>query len=707
MKIVKSCALPLLVAVLLTLVWSNRLTAQTSSRESIYITMPDSVKVAVDVFLPQITAGQQIPAVIRSTRYWRAFDIINPQFIDDDTALEGEFWNTFGYAFVVVDARGSGASFGSRTSPWSGDEINDLGEVSDWIAAQNWSNSKIGSFGVSYDGNTAEFTGSVGRSEVKVIAPHFSDFDPYLDLAIPGGVKNVTFVQAWSEFNELLDANDICGVVGADPGDCPSIKEFIVSGVRPVDADPDRTMLDEAILQHANNLVVGDAIQSVVYKDDLFGSVEMKDFSPYAFRQDIEQSGVAYFAQAGWFDAGTANGVLTRFHTFSNPQFTVIGPWGHGSEDALDPFHPGGIDSVSVEEQYVQLEAFMAPYLKETTPPQAQNQILYYTLNEGAWKTTDVWPPADVVNETLFFSADGKLAENPSQSSDAFDSYTVDFTATTGVGGRWLQDNDKLITDRQFEDQKLLTYTSEPLTENLEITGHPQVKLFVRSSESDGTFIAYLEDVAPDGRVTYITEGILRALHRQVSNGTPPYHQFGPYHSYLAADGAPIPANEIVELHFTLQPTSVMLEPGHRIRVAIAGHDADTFERIPTSGTPVLDMQRSAAFPSQIILPIVTGTPLGFGDENTALPENFSLKQNYPNPFNPSTTISFGMAIPGQVTVKVFDLQGRQVATVVDGNLTSGEHQFTFNAAELASGTYFYQLQAGNFTTSRKMVLMK
>ncbi|MEL6822704.1 MAG: CocE/NonD family hydrolase, partial [Calditrichota bacterium] len=195
MNVFKMKVLPILVALLLLLTWSNHLHGQTDSRESIYLQMPDGVKVAVDVFLPQVAVGNTIPAVIRSTRYWRAFDIINPNFVDDDAAQEGEFWNTSGYALILVDARGSGASFGSRVSPWSQDEINDLGEITDWITSQNWSNGKVGAYGNSYDGNTAEFTASTNRSAVKVVAPQFSDYDPYSDLAIPGGVRNVTFIQ--------------------------------------------------------------------------------------------------------------------------------------------------------------------------------------------------------------------------------------------------------------------------------------------------------------------------------------------------------------------------------------------------------------------------------------------------------------------------------------------------------------------------------
>lgn len=89
------------------------------------------------------------------------------------------------------------------------------------------------------------------------------------------------------------------------------------------------------------------------------------------------------------------------------------------------------------------------------------------------------------------------------------------------------------------------------------------------------------------------------------------------------------------------------------------------------------------------------------------LPVANSLLQNYPNPFNPSTTIEFSIAQPGRVTLKVYDVLGREAASLVDGSMTQGMHRVQFNAAHLPSGVYFYRLRAGNFTGSRKLVVLK
>ena len=97
---------------------------------------------------------------------------------------------------------------------------------------------------------------------------------------------------------------------------------------------------------------------------------------------------------------------------------------------------------------------------------------------------------------------------------------------------------------------------------------------------------------------------------------------------------------------------------------------------------------------------------------NSEIPEGFSLEQNYPNPFNQSTIIKFYIplwrGVGGRnVTLKVFDLLGREVSTLVNSNLQPGTYEVSFNANHLSSGIYFYRLSAGNFTQTKKLVLIK
>ncbi len=128
--------------------------------------------------------------------------------------------------------------------------------------------------------------------------------------------------------------------------------------------------------------------------------------------------------------------------------------------------------------------------------------------------------------------------------------------------------------------------------------------------------------------------------------------------------------------------------------------------------TATFDIQNVAVTDGSVQLQL-SGTPvLVEEDFVTALPESevpisFELSQNYPNPFNPSTTIRFSLPQREQVTLKVFNVLGREVATLVDKELNRGTHVVVFEGKDLASGLYFYKLQAGRFIETKKMMLLK
>ena len=89
------------------------------------------------------------------------------------------------------------------------------------------------------------------------------------------------------------------------------------------------------------------------------------------------------------------------------------------------------------------------------------------------------------------------------------------------------------------------------------------------------------------------------------------------------------------------------------------------------------------------------------------VPDKYSLSQNYPNPFNPSTTIRFQIKDLNMTTLKVFDILGKEIATLVNEKLKPGEYEVIFNGSTIPSGVYFYKLQSGNFTDTKKLVLLK
>jgi hypothetical protein len=101
------------------------------------------------------------------------------------------------------------------------------------------------------------------------------------------------------------------------------------------------------------------------------------------------------------------------------------------------------------------------------------------------------------------------------------------------------------------------------------------------------------------------------------------------------------------------------------------------------------------------------GTPTNVGDERTGLPAVFELAQNYPNPFNPATNIGFRISDFGFVSLKVYDVLGREVATLVNEEKKPGTYTVQFDAAGLASTVYFYRLQAGSFAETKKLLVLR
>lgn len=605
--------------------------------QSLYLTMRDGVKIAIDVVLPKnLPFTAKIPALMIQTRYWRASEMRVPfkWFQKPDQFLL--FFTRYGYAVILVDVRGTGASFGTRPYPWTKDEIMDGSEIADWIVSQPWSNGKIGGIGISYVGATAELLATTNNPAVKAVIPKFSQFDCYTDIPFPGGLFNEWFIKQWARMNQLLDENNAKGMIahisqllyeaetsfaGQLPKDFRLLKNaralkmgrLAVKGVKPVHSDKSRRQLKEAIQAHALNGNVYELAQGYDHRDDIrmIGSKGfcIDDLSIHFFREDIERSKAALYTWGSWFDSATAAGVIRRFLTYNNPLKAVIGPWSHGARFHASPYKPCNTPvDPSETAQWLECLRFFDYYLKDIDNEATSEKVLvYYTLGEEKWKTTKVWPPANSTTQRCYFAKDNTLSQAAPKTKSGADTYRVDFEATTGKANRWhtLLGFAVVYPDRAEQDRRLLTYTSPPLTEDIEITGHPIVTLYVTSTATDGAFFVYLEDVDEKGKVIYITEGQLRAIHRKVSADRPPYNLLVPYHTFKKKDAMPLVPDEVAELTFGLLPTSLLFRKGHRIRVAIAGHDKDTFARMPPEGTPVITVARNKQHASFIDLPVV------------------------------------------------------------------------------------------------------
>ena len=99
--------------------------------------------------------------------------------------------------------------------------------------------------------------------------------------------------------------------------------------------------------------------------------------------------------------------------------------------------------------------------------------------------------------------------------------------------------------------------------------------------------------------------------------------------------------------------------------------------------------------------------PVGVSETASGLPSEYKLEQNFPNPFNPTTNIRYSIIKTTKVVLKIFDILGREVQTLVNSEQAPGQYIVKFDAQNLASGIYFYQINAGNFTATKKLMLLK
>ncbi|CDX36138.1 conserved hypothetical protein [Mesorhizobium sp. SOD10] len=539
--------------------------------ESTYVTMRDGVRIALDIVRPMgDDANTRRDTILVMTRYWRG--------------TKGESSNQWadllvpsGFAVVVGDSRGTGASFGQWPYHRARPETLDFSEILDWIVAQPWSTGRVIGYGLSYTANTADWMAERNHPALKGIIPRFADYDSYEDCFFPGGVPNLFVVQTWSANVKELDRNV---KILANGQRAP--------GVRPVGPDGEAD-LAEALRDHERAVPISEGFQQVTFKDDrptTWGGVSMIEWSTQEVANRISRSRTPTQNLAGWFDGGTAQGAIRRFLGQSNPMNLIIGPWNHGGDHAYDPLRdPRETIVPTFASQYANDVRFAGLCFNGEAGKQQGKVLHYYTLGEGAWKSTRSWPPA-ATRQRWYMTSNSRLSSSPGEAG--FDQLEVDPAVGDVETSRWGTQIDCRQVDygdrRQF-DAARLAYTGEPLTRDLEVTGHPVVHLNITSTREDGAFLVYLEAVRPDGVSLYLTEGQLRAVHRKVWTDSP-FRALGPQHSYLRRDAEPLIPGDAAILTFTLNPISALLPAGHRLRVVLAGSDKTTFATVPADGRP-------------------------------------------------------------------------------------------------------------------------
>jgi putative CocE/NonD family hydrolase len=546
--------------------------------------MPDGVRLAVDVYVPEGEKPEDgFPALLHLTPYYRRFAVKDgaPETTEACPNVF-KFRDMFvprGYAMVAVDVRGTGASFGSRDSFRSPAEREDFRTIMDWVVAQDWCNGHLGATGISYVGAAADFAATTGHPALKAIAPISAVWDTWLDHLYPGGLLLTNLSQSYDLLMQALDLDrreDVSSYAYfADPN---------FAGPASVDEDGDGSLLAQALEDHKANVALTDFIREFPYRDSALPYDKRftpGSFSPHTYSTNNAPD-LAVLSISGWMDGGYMNGAIARFLTLGPKRsHLLLGPWDHGARANVSPFRE------AVEPQFpllAEILRFFDAYVQgRDTRLDEEAPVHYFSFACENWKTARTWPPTEHPPAKMYLSGNARLSHTPSNEK-AID-YKPDFGFGTGRNTRYGRlaalDIRDYYASWSIRSEGLPRFTGEPLESDLTVSGHPVLTLTLESDQPDAAVIAYLEDIAPDGTRRYVTEGMLRALHRAEAEPPETYKANWLYHSCTRENAQPLVAAEPARMRIAMLPVSWCFRVGHQIALSLSGADKDNYIRIP------------------------------------------------------------------------------------------------------------------------------
>ncbi|MCY0386122.1 CocE/NonD family hydrolase [Robbsia sp. Bb-Pol-6] len=566
---------------------------------SSYLTMRDGCRLAADIYLPQSdsprggAAQRRFPTLLIFTPYYRRF--ATDGSVAEAAPAAARYRDRFvprGYAVMVVDVRGTGASFGTRDALRSPAEREDYGEVAQWTIEQDWSDGVIGSTGISYVGAAACFLASTGHPAVKAIAPLFGVSDIYSEQLFPGGLLSKVWTGAYDDLMLAMDHDrrDLLGTFSyyAEPG---------LRGPHPTDEDTDGALLAAAIREHLGNFTLADAAPEFAFRDEGMlhdPALTLAACSPYHYLEQVAPD-VPIYSVSGWFDgAGYSNGAISRFLTRGNGRDRLLlGAWDHGARTNVSPWREATAPQFDL---LAELLRFFDTHLQgRDTGQEREAPVHYFNLHAESWIAAPAWPPTR--DSVRLYPGAGTLEAVPPAA--ASDRYQVDFTTGTGIQSRYERLGAAGVVDYYPDWTRrcaaLLNYETPALAAPLAIVGHAIATLRLAIDQGDASIFVYLSEVDAAGRVHCMTEGMLRAMHRKISPAPREYRTSWPFRSYHRADAAPVEKGRATEYVIPLLPVAWTLAPGSRLRLSIAGADAGHFPPMPYGRPPVFEISTGAA----------------------------------------------------------------------------------------------------------------
>lgn len=477
------------------------------------VAMADGIRLATDVYLPE--GKPPFPTLLLRTPYNKK----------GNTAVAAIVTRQ-GYALVVQDMRGRFASEGHHAIIFGNDGLGgkhqDGHETLNWVARQDWSDGQVITYGQSALGIVQNMAAPGAPASLKgqVVGVAFSDY--YHQAAYQGGVWRQELLEGWLKATGMQDVN------------LPTFRSHPTY-------------------------------------DDFW-----KGLNAEAHADQVNAPGVF---TGGWYDIflqGTINSFL-EIQKRGGPQargrcYLVIAPTAHGKFDQA--IHYPNVDTAPINSAAPMniLDQWVG---KTPGPAKPLAPIHYYVMGDcdsrdapgNVWRSTDSWPPESTPTPFYFHADRSASSQRPSGEGSLTYRYDPEHPVPT-IGGQNLLITKGPMDQRTVESRDdVLVFTSEPLTEPLEITGRIRARLFITSDCPDTDFTVKLCDVYPDGKSLLVTDGIQRASMRN-SDERP----------------EPLVPGEVAAINVDLWSTSLIVNAGHKIRIAVSSSNAPRFEPNPNTG---------------------------------------------------------------------------------------------------------------------------
>ncbi len=538
-----------------------------------YVQVSDGTRLAMDLYRPKDKAAGNVittplPVLWMHTPYNRRYSNNKVLTVESYPGTAARLVK-YGYVVATVDFRGLYASYGHNVAFNRGEWITaarrDAHDITEWLARQPWSNGNIGMWGCSATGGSQLQAATTAPPHLKAIFPMSCEFDVY-PFRVPGGMAPV-------------QGGPAKGRTGKQ-----SAQEARDAAAVPVDADTDRSLLNEAIAQHAGTV---ENAGYAPYRDSIADAITdptsqpwwIKS-SPHTYLEEINSSGIAMYLAANWDEGTTKHGAFFTFNNITNPAKLIVGPAGHCGW--MNVKSQTGFD-ITVEER-----RFFDYWLKGIDNGiMDEDPVYYYTYNAPAgseWRSAEQWPLPEE-KRTKYYLGEGLLSTAQPTGVDQKDETTVAYDVTPDT-----------------MTAKGLVYETAPLGADVQVTGHPTINLWVSSTAADGDFIATIQDVGPDGTAaSYNVQGRLRASLRKLQDA--PYDNLGlPWHGFYQRNVTPLVPGKPAELEFEILPISMIFKAGHRIRLVVNFADRATPTLDPA---PKVAIFRDSNHRSYITLPII------------------------------------------------------------------------------------------------------